>query len=51
MPGKAAEILDRLGVDPGRRALADARSGADPDYGVPLSDVKTHLFLPLPVVD
>lgn len=47
MPGKAGELLDRLGVSPLRRALDDARLGADYDYGVPLTDTKPPLFPPL----
>ena len=56
MPGKAAELLDRLGADPGRRALADARFGADTAYGVPTYVPEpgardAGLFPPLPAED
>ncbi|KAI9814915.1 MAG: methionyl-tRNA synthetase [Thelocarpon impressellum] len=33
MPGKAALLLDMLGVDAGRRMFADARVGVDGGYG------------------
>ena len=54
IPGKAAEMLDRLGVNPHRRTLADARFGADLTYGVstyaPEPGTKDiGLFPPLPV--
>ncbi len=34
MPGKAAQLLDMLGVAPDRRSYDDARVGVDGDYGV-----------------
>ncbi|RYP16214.1 hypothetical protein DL765_005272 [Monosporascus sp. GIB2] len=55
MPGKAAETLDRLGVDLARRTLAFAEFGADADYGEPHVEVglgpQDALFPPLPVED
>ena len=56
VPGKAAEMLDRLGVDPARRALVDARFGADTTYGISTyvpepGSTDAGLFPPLPVED
>ena len=39
MPGKAALLLDMIGVDEGRRSFKDARVGADFDYGVSKVDL------------
>lgn len=36
MPGKAAEMLDVLGVSPDRRTFAQAALGKDFSYGKPL---------------
>ncbi|KAI1827892.1 tRNA synthetases class I (M)-domain-containing protein [Xylaria intraflava] len=55
MPKKASELLDRLGVDPGKRALSNAVVYGDDSYGTPLisldTGVKSSLFPPLPVED
>ena len=54
IPDKAGEMLDMLGVDPSRRTLADARLGADYEYGVPsvsLGTKRAGLFPPLAVED
>ena len=53
MPGKAAELLDTLGVDESRRTLAYAKLGCDFTYGVPTkpvgADNDSTLFPPLAV--
>lgn len=53
IPGKAAQLLDMLGVDESKRTFDDARIGADYDYGVPKKPVGRDswdgLFPPLPV--
>lgn len=53
MPGKAAQLLDMLGVDDSRRTFDDARLGADYAYGetkVPLGKCAWDgLFPPLTV--
>ena len=53
MPGKAAQLLDMLGVDESRRTFDDAKLGADFDYGVPKvsvgRDAHDGLFPPLPI--
>ena len=53
MPGKAAQLLDMLGVDESRRTFADAELGKDSTYGVakiPVGkDAWDALFPPLPV--
>ncbi|KAH8195945.1 hypothetical protein TruAng_009894 [Truncatella angustata] len=52
IPGKAAEVLDRLGVDPASRTLAYARVDADATYGVsrvPLGEgASSSVFPPIP---
>jgi methionyl-tRNA synthetase len=51
MPGKAATLLDMLGVDESKRTLDHARIGTDFDYGKAKVDlgrgVKGALFPPL----
>jgi len=52
IPGKAANLLDMLGVSESRRTFADAQFGADLDWGKPiLKEGKAwpSLFPPLPV--
>lgn len=55
MPGKAAEMLDLLGVAPERRTFAYARMAADFSYGTPLMDISREgyagLFPQLDVED
>ncbi|KAK6075943.1 methionyl-tRNA synthetase [Seiridium cupressi] len=52
IPEKAAEILDRLGVDPGHRTLEYAKLHADAAYGVssaPLGEgAASSVFPPIP---
>lgn len=43
MPGKMSELLDTLGVSPGRRKFADTAIGADLDYGTPPPEIKARL--------
>lgn len=48
MPGKAAELLDHLGVAKDKRQLEHATWGGDYDYGVPLVALgKDGLFPPM----
>ncbi|KAL2068705.1 hypothetical protein VTL71DRAFT_15043 [Oculimacula yallundae] len=53
MPGKAAQLLDMLGVDESRQTFVDAKLGADDTYGTAKSPVGKDswdgLFPPLPV--
>lgn len=58
IPGKAAELLDVLGVDESRRTLQHAVRGVDKDYGwSKIAICKAgkggweSLFPPLPVED
>lgn len=55
MPGKAAELLDMLGVDTSKRSFDYAVYGIDSSYGVPkVSPGKgafDALFPPLPLED
>ncbi|KAI0403658.1 tRNA synthetases class I (M)-domain-containing protein [Xylaria palmicola] len=55
IPEKSSELLDRLGVDPDRRSLQDARLFGDDKYGTPLvplgKGAQTSLFPILPVED
>ncbi|KAI1084114.1 tRNA synthetases class I (M)-domain-containing protein [Whalleya microplaca] len=55
IPEKAADLLDRLGVSPGRRTIEYAMPYADDDFGtslVPLGEgASSSLFPPLPVED
>jgi len=55
MPGKAAEMLDMLGVDESKRTFGDARLGADFTYGTartsPGKGAEGALFPPLAVED
>jgi methionyl-tRNA synthetase len=54
MPGKAAELLDRLAVGKENRRFEDARLGADFEYGKNIKSAKTvwdGLFPVLPVID
>jgi methionyl-tRNA synthetase len=54
MPGKAAELLDRLGVGKEKRGFEDAKLGADWEYGKDIGFAKKvwdGLFPPLPVKD
>jgi methionyl-tRNA synthetase len=55
MPGKAAEMLDMLGVDESKRTFTDARLGADFTYGTarasPGKGAEGALFPPLAVED
>jgi methionyl-tRNA synthetase len=53
MPGKAAQLLDMLGVDESKRTFAHVRLRADYEYGLPKTpvgrDAWDGLFPPLPV--
>ncbi len=53
MPGKAAQLLDMIGVAEDRRTFDDAKLGADDSYGkakLPVGrDAWDGLFPPLPV--
>ncbi len=53
MPGKAAQLLDMIGVDQEKRTGAFAQYGKDFDYGTPKVDLgkcaHDALFPPLPV--
>ncbi|KAI0011074.1 tRNA synthetases class I (M)-domain-containing protein [Xylariaceae sp. FL0662B] len=55
IPEKAAAVLDRLGVNPGRRSIEYAKPYADDSYGtsmVPLGEgAQSSVFPPLPVED
>lgn len=54
MPGKAVELLDKLGVEKGKRTFEDAKLGADLEYGKDIGFAKKvwdGLFPPLPVKD
>ncbi|CAL3963177.1 unnamed protein product [Diplocarpon coronariae] len=55
MPGKAAKLLDMMGVAGSRRTFDDAQLGADHSYGAPSIPVGKcawdGLFPPLPVED
>lgn len=52
IPGKAGEILDRLGVDPEQRTFKHASLNADATYGistVPLGEgAASSVFPPIP---
>ena len=39
MPSKMQQLLDQLGVDPGKRSFQDADFGSDRTYGLPLIPV------------
>ena len=51
MPSKMQQLLDQLGVDPGKRMLRDAEFGSDMTFGTPLIPIgRGHdgvLFPPL----
>ncbi|KAK5656308.1 hypothetical protein OQA88_4688 [Cercophora sp. LCS_1] len=52
MPGKAAQLLDHLGVAKEKRRLEHATLGADFEYGVPLIELgKENLFPPMVLKD
>jgi methionyl-tRNA synthetase len=53
MPGKAADLLDMLGVDKKKRRFEDARFGVDKMYGTAILPLGTGawdaLFPPLTI--